>query len=60
MNAPTNISAMKALTASETAAAVARPFEVAVLALPGFSHLALHAYIEPLRIANAVSRLPLF
>ncbi|WP_192385562.1 GlxA family transcriptional regulator [Mesorhizobium silamurunense] len=59
MNAPANISAMKALTTPETTAAL-RPFDVAVLVLPGFSHLALHAYIEPFRIANAVSRLPLF
>ncbi|TIX45458.1 MAG: hypothetical protein E5V26_03395, partial [Mesorhizobium sp.] len=31
-----------------------------VLVLPGFSNLALHAYIEPFSIANMVSRLPLF
>ncbi|MER9136113.1 GlxA family transcriptional regulator [Mesorhizobium sp. M0830] len=36
------------------------PHEIAVLVLQGFSHLALHAYIEPFRIANTVSRLPLF
>ncbi|KUM25016.1 hypothetical protein AU467_27835 [Mesorhizobium loti] len=60
MNAPANISALKALTTPEAAVAAVRPFDVAVLVLPGFSHLALHAYIEPFRIANAVSRLPLF
>ncbi|RWO34877.1 MAG: GlxA family transcriptional regulator [Mesorhizobium sp.] len=37
-----------------------KPHDIAVLVLPGFSHLALHAYIEPFRIANTVSRLPLF
>jgi Transcriptional regulator containing an amidase domain and an AraC-type DNA-binding HTH domain len=37
-----------------------KPHEIAVLVLPGFSHLALHAYVEPFRIANSVSRLPLF
>ncbi|UCI10411.1 GlxA family transcriptional regulator [Mesorhizobium sp. B1-1-8] len=60
MNAPANISALKGLTTAETAVAAVRPFDVAVLVLPGFSHLALHAYVEPFRIANAVSRLPLF
>ncbi|WP_348641988.1 FAD-dependent oxidoreductase [Mesorhizobium sp. B2-4-19] len=60
MNAPANISALKGLTTPQTAMAAARPFDVAVLVLPGCSHLALHAYIEPFRIANAVSRLPLF
>jgi transcriptional regulator GlxA family with amidase domain len=28
--------------------------------LPGFSHLALHAYVEPFRIANSLSKVPLF
>ncbi|TIY09746.1 MAG: hypothetical protein E5V16_16115 [Mesorhizobium sp.] len=28
---------------------------IAVLVLPGFSHLALHAYIEPLHIAKRLS-----
>jgi AraC family carnitine catabolism transcriptional activator len=28
--------------------------KIAVLVLPGFSHLALHAYLEPLHIANSV------
>ncbi|WP_292232427.1 hypothetical protein [Mesorhizobium sp.] len=60
MNAPANFRALKALTTPETAVTAVRPFEVAVLVLPGFSHLALHAYVEPFRIANAVSRLPLF
>lgn len=60
MNAPPNIIALQALTTPKTAAAVLRPFQVAVLVLPGFSHLALHAYIEPFRIANEVAGLPLF
>jgi len=60
MNAPANISALRALTARETALAAVRTLDVAVLVLPGFSHLALHAYIEPFRIANTVSKLPLF
>ncbi|MDX8529177.1 GlxA family transcriptional regulator [Mesorhizobium sp. MSK_1335] len=33
---------------------------VGVLVLPGFSHLSLHAYIEPLRMANALSKATLF
>ncbi|ESY29618.1 GlxA family transcriptional regulator [Mesorhizobium sp. C386A] len=57
MNAPPNITALHALTTSEAAL---RPFEVAVLVLPGFSHLALHAFIEPFRIANQVAGMPLF
>lgn len=28
--------------------------KIALLVLPGFSHLALHSYIEPLRIANSL------
>lgn len=60
MNARANIAELKALTAPEMAVAAVRPFDVAVLVLPCFSHLALHAYIEPFRIANSVSRLPLF
>ncbi|MGX5851151.1 GlxA family transcriptional regulator [Mesorhizobium sp. PL10] len=31
-----------------------------ILVLPGFSHLALHAFLEPFRIANTVSRMELF
>ncbi|BCM17720.1 GlxA family transcriptional regulator [Mesorhizobium sp. J8] len=34
--------------------------ELLVLVLPGFSHLALHAFLEPFRIANTVSRSELF
>ncbi|AZO12044.1 GlxA family transcriptional regulator [Mesorhizobium sp. M3A.F.Ca.ET.080.04.2.1] len=60
MNAPANISAMRSLATPEISAAAERPFDLVVLVLPGFSHLALHAYIEPFRIANTVSRLPLF
>ncbi len=60
MNAPPNIEAMKSLATPEISVTAGRPFDLVVLVLPGFSHLALHAYIEPFRIANAVSRLPLF
>ncbi|RUV88568.1 GlxA family transcriptional regulator [Mesorhizobium sp. M1A.F.Ca.IN.020.06.1.1] len=58
MNAPPNIFALQALAPTETAAL--RPLDVAVLVLSGFSHLALHAYIEPLRMANAVAGVSLF
>ncbi|MFD1984366.1 GlxA family transcriptional regulator [Mesorhizobium newzealandense] len=33
---------------------------IGVLVLPGFSHLSFHAYIEPLRIANMLSKARLF
>ncbi|RUX51301.1 hypothetical protein EOA33_06730, partial [Mesorhizobium sp. M4A.F.Ca.ET.050.02.1.1] len=51
---------MKSSATPGTSAIAGRPFELVVLVLPGFSHLALHAYIEPFRIANTISRLPLF
>ncbi|CDX24357.1 AraC family transcriptional regulator [Mesorhizobium sp. ORS 3324] len=60
MNAPANLSAIKSLATPKISAMADRPFDLVVLVLPGFSHLALHAYIEPFRIANAVARLPLF
>ncbi|MES0151842.1 AraC family transcriptional regulator [Mesorhizobium sp. M0012] len=61
MNAPANIKAMRAMAQTgDMPPAAARPLEIAVVVLPGFSHLALHAYIEPFRIANAFSQLPLF
>ncbi|RWE25117.1 MULTISPECIES: GlxA family transcriptional regulator [unclassified Mesorhizobium] len=60
MDAPANISAMKWLATPEISAAADGPFDVVVLVLPGFSHLALHAYIEPFRLANMVSRMTLF
>lgn len=60
MNAPPNINAMKSLSTPEDLAMGGRPVELVVLVLPGFSHLALHAFIEPFRIANAVSKLTLF
>lgn len=34
--------------------------ELVILVLPGFSHLALHAFLEPFRIANTVSRMEFF
>ncbi|MET3597570.1 transcriptional regulator GlxA family with amidase domain [Mesorhizobium shonense] len=58
MDAPANFAAMRPLATPEITAD--RPFDVAVLVLPGFSHLALHAYIEPFRLANTISGLPLF
>ncbi|MER9676983.1 GlxA family transcriptional regulator [Mesorhizobium sp. M0208] len=60
MNAPANIIAMTSLATPNISAAADRPFDLVALLLPGFSHLALHAYVEPFRIANTVSRLPLF
>ncbi|WP_292326082.1 GlxA family transcriptional regulator [Mesorhizobium sp.] len=60
MNAPSNISAVKVVAAAETLIVGTRPFEIAVLVLPGFSHLALHAYLEPFRIANEIASLTLF
>ncbi|PBB79184.1 hypothetical protein CK218_20505 [Mesorhizobium sp. WSM3879] len=60
MNASANIRAMKSCATPEISAIADRPFDLVVLVLPGFSHLALHAYIEPFRIANTISRLPLF
>ncbi|MER8544004.1 GlxA family transcriptional regulator [Mesorhizobium sp. M1334] len=60
MNAPANISAIRSSTALDAPAIADRPIELLALVLPGFSHLALHAFLEPFRIANTVSRLPLF
>ncbi|ESZ01990.1 hypothetical protein X736_31830 [Mesorhizobium sp. L2C089B000] len=60
MNAPANVRAITSLATPKKPAAADRPFDLVVLVLPGFSHLALHAYIEPFRIANTVSSLPLF
>ncbi|MER8499321.1 GlxA family transcriptional regulator [Mesorhizobium sp. M0751] len=61
MNAPARVPEVSSPVRLEAAFQVpGKAHDIAVLVLPGFSHLALHAYIEPLRIANAVSRLPLF
>lgn len=60
MNAPPYINAARVLSLPDTAFSVGMPFEVVVLVLPGFSHLALHAFLEPFRIANTVSRLTMF
>ncbi|MEI8702964.1 GlxA family transcriptional regulator [Mesorhizobium sp. ISC15] len=60
MNAPPNMNAMKSFTPPDDPANGGRPIELVVLVLPGFSHLALHAFIEPFRIANTVSGLTLF
>ena len=53
-----NIPAISASKPQE--ASRARPDGIAVLVLPGFSHLALHAYLEPLHIANVVSRVEFY
>ncbi|MER8439803.1 GlxA family transcriptional regulator [Mesorhizobium sp. M1312] len=37
-----------------------KPLSLAILVLPGFSHLALGAYIEPLRVANLLAERELF
>ncbi len=61
MNAPARIYETSSPVHPDAALQVSgKPHDIAVLVLPGFSHLALHAYIEPFRIANTVSRLPLF
>ncbi|MER9076733.1 AraC family transcriptional regulator [Mesorhizobium sp. M0904] len=60
MNAPAKVNAERSIAFAEHAAAFHNRFELAVPVLPGFSHLALLAYIEPFRIANTVLRLPLF
>lgn len=58
MNALAKISSIQELDSDSVASL--HSFDVAVLILPGFSHLALHAYIEPLRLANSVSGTQLF
>jgi transcriptional regulator GlxA family with amidase domain len=61
MNAPASLCAKTALRQPEKVSTASnQPFDIAVLALPGFSHLALHAYIEPFRLANSLSKVPLF
>ncbi|MER8760475.1 GlxA family transcriptional regulator [Mesorhizobium sp. M0976] len=59
MNAPLSSRAISA-QAVEVAPATGRMLDIAVLVIPGFSHLALHAYLEPFRIANSVAKVPLF
>ncbi|WP_192258109.1 GlxA family transcriptional regulator [Mesorhizobium caraganae] len=58
MNAPFNSDTRNPLAPCEEVEP--RGFNIAVLVLPGFSHLALHAYIEPLRIANSLSKEAIF
>ena len=60
MNAPFGSHAAAALAAPHHLVEAGSVLNLTVLVLPGFSHLALHAYIEPLRIANALSMSPLF
>ncbi|MFD2054835.1 GlxA family transcriptional regulator [Mesorhizobium calcicola] len=59
MNAPANISALRSLTTLDSPVDCSQ-FSLLILVLPGFSHLALHAFLEPFRIANTVSRIELF
>lgn len=58
MNAPANIQPKGVVQTGETLPI--RPLNFAIIVMPGFSHLALHAYIEPFRIANTFSPVPLF
>ncbi|MER8460128.1 GlxA family transcriptional regulator [Mesorhizobium sp. M1300] len=58
MNAPANIQTVRAIEAGGTVPL--RPLDLAIVVVQGFSHLALHAYIEPFRIANTLSPVPLF
>ncbi|CDX24832.1 AraC family transcriptional regulator [Mesorhizobium plurifarium] len=60
MNAPFSPNAMSALPRPNDRAEMGQLLDIAVLVLPGFSHLALHAYIEPLRIANTLTKKRLF
>ncbi|MEI9425961.1 GlxA family transcriptional regulator [Mesorhizobium sp. Cs1299R1N1] len=60
MNAPTNLNTATIVALPERPDGISRTFELVVLILPGFSHLALHAFLEPFRIANTVSRLAMF
>ncbi|MER8428429.1 GlxA family transcriptional regulator [Mesorhizobium sp. M1403] len=60
MNVRPDISAMNPSSTAEVPSQAGRPIELVVLVLPGFSNLALHAFIEPFRIANTVTRLKLF
>ncbi|RWK94396.1 GlxA family transcriptional regulator [Mesorhizobium sp.] len=58
MNAPFLNDTTNALPRHEKAGS--RRLNIAIVVLPGFSHLALHSYIEPLCIANSLSEEPLF
>ncbi|MCV3211868.1 GlxA family transcriptional regulator [Mesorhizobium sp. YC-39] len=60
MNIRPDISTIKSVTTPENLPQAGRPIDLVVLVLPGFSQLALHAFIEPFRIANTVSKLALF
>ncbi|QKC86904.1 GlxA family transcriptional regulator [Mesorhizobium sp. NZP2077] len=59
MNAHPDINAINASTVAEMPSQ-GRPIELAILLFPGFSQLALHAFLEPFHIANTVMRLKLF
>ncbi|BCH12619.1 AraC family transcriptional regulator (plasmid) [Mesorhizobium sp. 131-3-5] len=59
MNAPATISAIEP-TEQPNDLPLDHSLKIAVLVLSGFSHLTLHAYLEPLQIANVLSKAPLF
>ncbi|MER9832771.1 GlxA family transcriptional regulator [Mesorhizobium sp. M0134] len=59
MNAPATVQAMKP-TGRPVDLSLDQPLNIAILVLPGFSHLALHAYLEPFRIANVLANASLF
>ncbi|MER9076655.1 GlxA family transcriptional regulator [Mesorhizobium sp. M0904] len=59
MNAPATIHAIKAIERPDDLS-LDRTLDIAILVLPGFSHLALHAYLEPFRIANVLTKASLF
>ncbi|RWB52582.1 MAG: hypothetical protein EOQ42_24290, partial [Mesorhizobium sp.] len=59
MNAPATIHAIKAIERPDDLS-LDQPLNIAVLVLPGFSHLALHAYLEPFRMANVLTKASLF
>ncbi|MER9883510.1 GlxA family transcriptional regulator [Mesorhizobium sp. M0118] len=59
MNAPTTIRAVKPIDWPNDLS-FDRSQHIGILVLPGFSHLSLHAYVEPLRMANVLTNAPLF
>ncbi|RWI85418.1 MAG: GlxA family transcriptional regulator [Mesorhizobium sp.] len=60
MNAHPDLSTMKPSNVAEVPSQGGRPIELVVLLFPGFSQLSLHAFLEPFRIANTVTRQKLF
>lgn len=60
MNAPPDMNAMKPLFTLDDQLHGGHPVELVVLVVPGFSQLALHAFLEPFRIANMLAKAKLF